>query len=179
MTNIDPSNQFIERQRLASGKMDALRYFYLAYAGRIRAFAYRLTGDMPQAEDITHNVFIKLWEQHEQLMQVTSVEAYLYRMARNAILNHLKHQEVERDYRNSLEAEQAVEDGDSSELADRLAVAIDAMPARQRRVFLMSRFNRMTYAEISEQLGISPKTVQFHISEALTSLRKALMMFLA
>ncbi|MDE7443057.1 MAG: RNA polymerase sigma-70 factor [Muribaculaceae bacterium] len=178
MTNIDPAKQFVEQKRLAAGKIDALRYFYEAYAGRVRAFAYKLTGDMPQAEDITHNVFIRLWEQHEQLMHVSSIEAYLYRMTRNAILNHMKHMEVERDYLNTLDTNGVSDEDDASELADRLAVAIDSMPARQRRVFLMSRFDRMTYAEISEQLGISPKTVHYHISEALSSLRKALMAFL-
>lgn len=178
VTNLYPAKQYVEQKRLAAGKIDALRYFYEAYAGRVRAFAYKLTGDMPQAEDITHNVFIRLWEQHEQLMHVSSIEAYLYRMTRNAILNHLKHLEVERDYRNSVEIDAVSDEGDASELADRLAMAIDAMPVRQRRVFLMSRIDRMTYAEISEQLGISTKTVHYHISEALSSLRKALMAFL-
>lgn len=55
-----------------------------------------------------------------------------------------------------------------------IELAIENLPEQCRRVFKMSRYEHMSYNEIAENLGISPHTVQFHISVALTRLRKIL-----
>jgi len=60
----------------------------------------------------------------------------------------------------------------TEDLLEMIELAIENLPEQCRRVFKMSRYEHLSYNEIAERLGISPHTVQFHISEALSRLRK-------
>ncbi|MDE5894519.1 MAG: sigma-70 family RNA polymerase sigma factor, partial [Muribaculum intestinale] len=66
----------------------------------------------------------------------------------------------------------------TEELVGMINLAIERMPDLRRRIFMMSRYDEMTYVEIASQLGISPRTVQYHIGRALADLRKLVNMML-
>ena len=61
-----------------------------------------------------------------------------------------------------------------AELEDKVKAAIRTIPSGSRRVFLLSRFHNMKYAEISEKLDISVNTVKYHIKQALAHIRREL-----
>ena len=61
----------------------------------------------------------------------------------------------------------------TADLLEMIDLLVARMPEPQRTAFRMSRYENMTYAEIAEKMGISPKTVQYYISQALAELRKA------
>jgi len=65
-----------------------------------------------------------------------------------------------------------------SELEIRIREAIDALPMERRRVFVMSRYDGMTYQQIAEKLGISVKTVENQMGKALKFLREELAEYL-
>ena len=71
---------------------------YLRYASKVRDFAFRLLKDRTDAEDVTHDIFLKIWEQRRGLGAVLSFRGYLFRMTRNAIFNAYKHRQVESKY---------------------------------------------------------------------------------
>jgi RNA polymerase sigma-70 factor (ECF subfamily) len=60
------------------------------------------------------------------------------------------------------------------ELEERIRAAIDGLPEQCRKVFVLSRYDELRYAEIAEKLGISVNTVENQISKALRILREAL-----
>lgn len=174
MFHEDPLTYAAELKRLAAGDPAALEYFYVQYAGKVQAFAQKLIGNREEAEDLTHNIFLTLWNERDKVMNINSMEAYLFRMARNAVINRLR----AIDYRriSELTADIPVAD-ESEEDAYRnysgLMQAIEKLPAMQALI-LRSRINGMGYKEISDMLNISPHTVHYHISRALRALRKTL-----
>lgn len=167
-------------KKLREGDSEALDILYLRYASKVRDFAYRLLGDRSGAEDIAHDIFLKVWEQRKNMDNVLSFKGYLFRMTRNAIFNVYKHRQVEYKYLTESGAAQTVngpgtDDRVSTEdLLALIELTVGNMPEQRRRVFCMSRYENMSYNDIAEALNISPKTVQYHISGALAELRKLL-----
>ena len=162
------SDEHILLRKLREGDTEALDILYLRYAAKVRDFAFRLLGDSVEAEDITHDIFLKVWEQRKTVGNVVSFRGYLFRMTRNAIFNAFKHRQVESKYQA-----RAAEDG-TNDLMEMIDLAVSNMPEQRRKVFCMSRYEDMSYNDIAEALHISPKTVQYHISGALAELRKLL-----
>ncbi|MDE7407164.1 MAG: RNA polymerase sigma-70 factor [Muribaculaceae bacterium] len=168
--------QLLDRMR--AGDTGALGVLYMRYSARVREFALRFSGDEKEAEDITHNVFCHLWERRDALKGVDSLKAYLFKMTRNDIFSLFRHRKVEREYQTGCDADVHRLECDefsritTAELLEMVNLAIERMPELRRRIFMMSRYDNMTYAEIATTLDISAKTVQYHIGQALAELRK-------
>ena len=174
------SDEHILLRKLREGDTEALDILYLRYAAKVRDFAFRLLGDSVEAEDITHDIFLRVWEQRKTVGNVMSFKGYLFRMTRNAIFNAFKHRQVESKYQAQAAADgtEALGDTDdrvsTNDLMEMIDLAVSNMPEQRRKVFCMSRYENMSYNDIAEVLNISPKTVQYHISGALAELRKLL-----
>ncbi|MFB6230628.1 MAG: RNA polymerase sigma factor [Salinibacter sp.] len=133
------------------------------------------------ARDVTQDVFIRLWDARASLVPERSLEAYLYRMARNRAYNHERTRrtraEKEEDVRDKSAAQPApLEPPDAqaaaSQFEDRLWQWIGELPDRQREALTLSRFEGLSHDEIAEVMGISPRTVNNHIVRALKHLRE-------
>ena len=127
---------------------------------------------MEDAEDITHDVFLKIWNERQFVSEAVSFNSYLYRMTRNEIFNFLKHKEVESHILSSLGSSDSeiddLNDGlNNKELLQQIDLKIKSMPIQRQRIFLMSRDENLSYQQIADKLHISPRTVQYHISQAL------------
>lgn len=166
--------------RLCRGDIEALDTLYMRYAPRVRDFAFRFLKNETEAEDITQDIFLQMWEKRSLMGQVSSIRAYLFRMTRNAIFNRFKRSRMHLQYIRQAETRLPESSSDpgkritAEDLLEMIELAIENLPEQCRKVFKMSRFEHMSYNEIAQTLGISPHTVQFHISEALTRLRKLL-----
>lgn len=136
-------------EQIAGGDVKALGILYVLYAGRIRNFAFSMLQNSSEAEDITQDMFLKIWNSRKALREVDSLKSYLFSMAHNAVLNFIKRKGVRDRYRKATV-------GVSTERYE------------------MNRYEHKTYQEIADALMISPKTVQYHISCALAELRKLL-----
>lgn len=165
-------------ERVHKGDSGALGLLYIRYSARVYDLALHFSGNEKEAEDITQNVFSRLWERRELLTNICSLKAYLFRMTRNEILTLFRHRKVERGYaRQQMEKEPQYAPDSSmkittSELIEMIDIAIERMPELRKRIFMMSRYDEMTYAEIAQHLDISPRTVQYHIGKGLNELRK-------
>ena len=131
------------------------------------------------AENITQDVFIILWENRDFIEHIDNMNAYLFRLVRNKCLDYLKHKVFEQRYVESVQTSyevDVVEDNDTEIL---IRAAINSLPKRCRDIFLLSRVEGLKYKEISEQLGISVNTVECQMGIALKKLRIKLDMRLA
>lgn len=133
--------------------------------------------DVEAAREVVQETFVHLLEKGESLQIKTSAEAYLYMAVRNRSLNYLKAQMRDLDRQGELhENYTATQDTniqgvESADLAYILDAAIESLSKKTQVIFRLSRDESLSYKEISEQLGISIKTVEFHISSALKTIR--------
>lgn len=179
--------EYLLLKRLRNGEVEVLDLLYMRYAGRIKEFACRLLRNRTEAEDLTHDIFVKLWEHRTELDKVMSLDGYLFRMTRNAVLDRIQRRSTRMRYESAVTRQFGADKTPSptishadhpetivstAELAELIDIAVSNMSERRRQIFLMSRHEHKSYEEIAAELQISPKTVQYHISEALNELRK-------
>lgn len=152
---------------------------YLTYYSKLVRFAKEFVIQEEDAENITQDVFIILWENRDFIEHIDNMNAYLFRLVRNKCLDYLKHKVFEQRYVESVQTSyevDVVEDNDTEIL---IRAAINSLPKRCRDIFLLSRVEGLKYKEISEQLGISVNTVECQMGIALKKLRVKLDMRLA
>lgn len=164
--------------RLRANDQAALQTIFRDHYPMVYRSILRIVTDEAMAEDLAQEVFVRLWEKRHQLEIRGSLKGYIRRMAINESLGYLrKHKkytitEVQEQHSPSIiSGEDAYLDG---ELADQIQAAIETLPPRCKTVFVLSRFEELSYREISERLDISPKTVENQISKALKLMRTAL-----
>ncbi|MGN1215405.1 MAG: RNA polymerase sigma-70 factor, partial [Candidatus Cryptobacteroides sp.] len=167
-------------ERLGMGDRKAFAILYECYAGRCINFVLALSGDAQLAKDITHDIFLRIWKLRESVSKADSFEKYLMRMVYNSYVNSVRKEQVERRFRDySLpRTENSDVETDSLLLLDEMKRiidgTIDAMPPQRREIFKMSRIQGLENREIARKLGLSVRTVEKHISNALLNLRISL-----
>ncbi|MCB0571686.1 MAG: RNA polymerase sigma-70 factor [Phaeodactylibacter sp.] len=164
---------------LAKDSDQAIILIFQRYYSYLCQAVYKIIPDENLVEDLVQEVFLELWRKREKLQINTSLKAYLRRAAVNRSLNYIRDRKIRFDVEESETplastnptAGQQIE---TMELQGAIDQAIDRLPERCRAVFVLSRFEDMSYIEIARQLGISVKTVENQISKALKLLREAL-----
>ncbi|WP_207425278.1 RNA polymerase sigma-70 factor [Pedobacter sp. SYSU D00535] len=160
----------------------AFEILFRNYYTKLSFFANKFVNDLQVAEEIVSDAFTYLWEQRAQLEIGISTNAYLYRMVQNRCLNHLKHKKIESEYVNYLAKHNLLSETPSTsrnpylekELEEQVKKAIEELPEKCREVFKLSRFEQLKNREIAEQLNISTKTVERHMTIALERMRHCL-----
>lgn len=165
---------------MGKGSSKAFDILYRKYAPKVRSFCKALLKEdcASLSDDIVQNIFLKLWENRVQISSaVKDIDSYLFIMTKNAVLNLLsrdRHSDSQLD-----QAAQSVPDDIipliiSHDTRDVVGKTLDSMPEQRRLVFRMSREEGLSHKDIARILGISTKTVEYHISKALSDLRKNL-----
>jgi len=135
-------------------------------------FARQFVRQIPDAEDIVQEAFVKFWRKQHSIEN----RGLLYATVRSVALDLLRRdsRRARREATASLDMEQTTEpqfdfdDGSQRELA----AALDLLPVEQREVLVMKIWNELTFAEIGEALGISQNTAASRYRYALSSLKK-------
>lgn len=157
---------------------------YKLYYPKMIAFARNYISTNEDVENIVQDVFLVLWEKKDELELSCTLSTYLFTLVKNRCLNFLRHKLIEEEYNTQMKEEvgfklYALESLEYSyhsekELQEIIQRALDRLPERCREVFIKSRIEGLMYKEISDELGISIKTVENHIVAALKKLRVAL-----
>jgi len=140
-------------------------------------YAYSILHNHDETEDIVQETFCKLWEQREKMEIHTSIKSYLYRMVHNACLNKIKQTELQSEHHEQIAYSSASDYNnveaamENKELRHKINLAISSLPERCREVFMLSRKQHLSYAEIAQKMQISPNTVETQIVKALKTLR--------
>ncbi len=156
-------------------KPEAFKRVYFLYAKEVKSFLIFKYGNVEQAEDITQDSFIKLWENCKKI-PFNKAKSYLYTVASNAFINIKKHEQMKRKHQDKLSKEGTTITPEhillEKEFYQRLKRVIDSLPEKQREVFLMNRIEKLKYKEIAEKLNISVKAVEKRMHLALKVIRK-------
>lgn len=165
-------------ERIRAGDSGAFEALFHTYHAPLCAFAYRYVEARDLAEEMVQEVFLFVWERRETWDVRTSVKGYLFTAVRNAALSYLRHERVvrrrEAETFELFDTPSASADLEAAETLVAVQRAVGRLPERCRLVFTLHREQGLTYAEVAEVLGISPKTVEVQMGRALKSLRKAL-----
>ena len=157
------------------GDQKAFDALFRRYYPVLCAYGHRFV-DLEDAEEIVQDSLLWIWENRENLFIETSLSSYLFKMIYRKALNKLAHIDATQraDTRFYEEMQEMLQDTDLyqvEELTQRIKDAIATLPESYREAFVMHRFRDMSYKEIAEILGISPKTVDYRIQQALKQLR--------
>lgn len=142
--------------------------------------AIRIINDKAIAEDIVQDVFLQIWKKRDVLKIEGSLKAYLHKSVINQSLNYHTKQKSsllreQIHYHETNEAINTVEQKIFSRDTEiKINQIINSLPEGCRRIFILSRFEQMSYKQIAETLEISVKTVENQMSKALKILRENL-----
>ncbi|MDR0429066.1 MAG: RNA polymerase sigma-70 factor [Tannerellaceae bacterium] len=149
------------------------------------SFANSYVKDTAIAEDICMEAFMTYWEKHLELPEETNMPAYILTCIKNRALNFLRNREARiaiqekmhehrsRELRFRITTLEACEPQElfSNEIKQLIHKTLQQLPDKTRYIFLKSRNDSKTNKEIASELGISIKTVEFHITKALKIFR--------
>jgi RNA polymerase sigma-70 factor (ECF subfamily) len=149
---------------------------YKTYFKGLYTYALSIVRDNDTAEELTQQVFYKLWEKRNSILISESVRAYLYRSVYHESMNYLKHQKVRNTHSEYAMHQESYENTtlrnlEAKELENRLSSALNQLPEMCRTVFQLCRFEELKYREIAEKLNIPVKTVENQMGKALRLLR--------
>ena len=144
------------------------------YTGLV-AYVNGYTRNIPAAEDIVQEMFCNLWDKREQHHVHTNIQAFLFRSARNTVLNHLtRAREITVELSSKLADELLFQDDMETARRDKLLYAlVERLPGQRKRVFKLCFFEELKYAEVATRLGVSVNTVKTQMGRAMTELRNA------
>lgn len=167
-------------QLLREGDKKAFEELFDTNYQALCRYAYSILKDGVEAEDMVQRVFCKIWDKRSELEIHTSIKSYLYRIVHNECLNYVQQQanraviNVEFFYSAAKISDNVNEQLNATELQQVIETAISKLAPQCRKVFELSRWEQLTYAEIAAKLQISVNTVENHISKALRHMRVAL-----
>ena len=163
-------------RRLRSGDKDAFRLLYERYYPLFISFANRMLKDENMAEDLIQNVFMKVWVGRANLNENKNFRNYLLVSIRNEVYQYFRRAfriDSEAPCPDIIDGSMNVETAISAkELERKIAGVIAGMPHRRREIFNMSRYEKLSNREIAQRLGLSVRTVEKHIENALSDIRK-------
>ncbi len=178
------TNQETVKSRLTIKDKAEFEILFKTYYSGLCAYANSFLKDVPASEDVVQEVMFKVWSGRNSLLITTSIQAYLFKAVRNSCLNVLKHLDIRYQYKDRQEIQGAdryltsVDTVIFSELQVKIHTAIDHLPMERKKVFILSRYEGLSYQQIAEKLGISVKTVENQIGKALQFLRLELAEYL-
>ena len=167
-------------ERLQRSDTEAFDLIYKKYSGKLYTFGLKYLRSTAEAEELVQAVFLKLWENHKNLIKDSSFKSYLFTIAYNDICKLFR----KRNYRQTFIRETLYEYSQSSNEAeesinlqsvlDRVQEIVENLPERQKVIFLKSRQEGKSTKEIAKDVGLSPGTVDNYISESLKFIRSRL-----
>ncbi len=166
-------------ERIRKGDEYTFRYLFKTYYQSMVNISYRYVLDKQIAENITEDVFVKIWTNRKVWNVKDSIKNYLFQSVRNGSLNYLKHIKIEQIYTRAIKdnygkVRTPYEDLVLKEFTEEIQQAIKELPKRAGKVFQMHRYDNLKYSEIAEILNISIGTVETHMVRALKFLRNRL-----
>ena len=189
----DPERDIRLMEKVRGGDMDAFRELVEAHQHRVIGTVTRMLGDPNEAEDLSQQIFVRVWKSAPRWEPTAKFTTWLYTILRNLVFNECRRRS--RHKTTSLDA--ATDDADhpqqfadgnvkspdttllDSEMQDAIERAIQELPEAQRMAVIMRRYQDVSYEEIGEVLELTVPAVKSLLFRARTELREKLRKYLA
>ena len=159
---------------------EAFNKLFGQYAKRLYYFSLGYLKSKHEAEEIVQDVFFKIWENRKSLNPDLSFKAYIFKIAYRRINEVFRKLAQEQNFRhevilNSLDQNDNLnERTDYHSLLELIETIVGNLPHRQKDIFIKRKQQGMSVKEIAQLLGIAPKTVENHLTEALKTIKNGL-----
>src|SRR6478736_6687352 len=176
---IRPYDEELLLKALNEGDRDAFLKIYDLYWYKVFSIAYKRLKDKQIAEELTQDLFLKLWEKRAQL-KPQKIEHYLSVAIKNAVIDHIHSGLVANKYVhyyrtfgeiNTDTTQHVVAFDDLSESIEK---GLSKLPAKSQEVFKLSRLDNWPTDKITKHLNLSEKTVGYHLTRSLKFMRSYL-----
>jgi RNA polymerase sigma-70 factor (family 1) len=155
---------------------------YEKYFGKVYRFLLKNTRNESEAEDFSHDVFLKLWQHRESFSHLIPADAQLLVIARQVVINNYKRRLVKQRVLNNWQKDLTLATANDSteelirtkEMSVAIEEAVLALPPKRREIFEKSRYQGLSYDEIAAEMAISRNTVESQMVKALHFLRRKL-----
>jgi RNA polymerase sigma-70 factor (ECF subfamily) len=167
-------------KELAKDSDASLEVLFNYYYPRLYNFSKSFLKLEEGIDDILQEVFVKIWQNRKTINNTDTFNSYIFTITRNLLLNELrtrlnKQNLMEEVRKHSVASEYSLlEEIQYAELKEKVDNIIGELPERQKEIFILSRTEGLSHKEIAEKLGIKTKTVEYHITLAVRSLRSKL-----
>jgi len=162
--------------KISLGDEHAFRILFEQHRKRVYTYALKIVKSEVYAEEILHDVFIKIW-QHKSITEIENLESFLRTVTKNTTLKVLRRIKLEVRVNDELghtwqEIHNETEDAILlKETAQILSQGINLLSPQQKQVYLLCREEGLKYADVAQRLSISTETVKTHMKQALKFLR--------
>lgn len=165
-----------------SGDIAGLEALYESYNEQVFRTCYRILGDRAAAEDQTQEVFLRVFEKIGHFKGRSRFSTWLYRLAVNQTLNRLRSRKrrllktLGMDFLEELAGHDPTQDYEllQKERRDEVQAILSRLSVEHRAVLVLREIEELSYAEISEVLGIAQGTVMSRLHRARRELRSCL-----
>jgi RNA polymerase sigma-70 factor (family 1) len=168
-------------RQIAEGNEQAYTQIFHSFTPKLYSFLLKITRDEQLARELLQDTFLKLWQHRAELQRVEQPAAWLYKVASNTALQHLRQQTTRQRIQQAYNKEVTGSDNrtgesvlETKEMTTLLQQAVESLPEKRRQIYLMSRQQGMRHAEIAEQLHLSVQTVKNQLGTAITQIREHL-----
>ena len=163
-------------QQLREGNESAFESVFRQYFKVLVVYAKKYVQDFDLAQDIAQEVFASFYERRESVSIHTSLKSFLYTSVRNRCLDELKKNQIHDKHKDMIKHTSSAIEEDSDvvhkvELQEKIYKAIQKLPDQNQKIFKMSRLEGKSNQEIADELNLSKRTVETHISNALKTIK--------
>ncbi len=164
--------------RVKGGHLELLALLFERHHRRTFGFFLRLCGDRQTAEDLTQDLFLQVLRSRETWQEGRPFLPWLFQIARNLHVSHLRRQRPEVASEALLELAPDPQDSAATRVAaqedqELLQQALARLPAKKRELLLLSREESLSYQDLAGMLSCSYTSVKVQVHRALQDLRRA------
>jgi RNA polymerase sigma-70 factor (ECF subfamily) len=176
----DTDNEALLIFQLKQGSHKAFDRIYQMYAKRLYAYCLQFTKSPEDSEEIVQDVFIKLWTNREHIKTEHTLRSLLFIIARHHVINAFRsriNQPVYEEYINykeTLPVDDTCQQLEYQEFVAKFKKAVQALPATQGEVVILSKIKELSNKKIAERLALSEQTVKNALSAGLKKLKETI-----
>ncbi len=169
-------------KEIQNGNKSAFDDFFLTYHDKLLAFALQYTKQLESAEEITSELFVKIWVKRAELSTILNPDVYLFIAIKNACLNFIRSEKKRFVVFTRLPTDQLLEkvpDSDKLKMEDKelkkiLDQAVSALPDQRKMIFKLIKEDGLKGHEVASILGISVRTVENQLYKAVKTLAESI-----
>jgi RNA polymerase sigma-70 factor (family 1) len=163
---------------LKNNNVQAFDEIYHRFVPRLHGFLVKVYKDQILAEEVTQEVFIKIWENRQTIKPGHTFEGYLFKIAKNKIYDQLHRQKRKEEVYGQLKINESSNELEDSiiynDLDQQVNAVINGLPASQKEIFILSRQELLSNDEIAQKLDLSRRTVETQLYRVLQKIKREL-----